>query len=278
MRLASLIADRRRAPRRPPSRRKRRELLRSLVAGAAVIGASLLGFAPLAALSGRRLRPPGALPEQDFLASCIKCGQCVQVCPVEAIRLADLDDGFGVGTPYITPRSQACDFSCDALQCVLACPTGSLSHRINYPREVRIGLARLAGPQRCLARRGEGFRGPARGTDFPGRMRYLEVDRWNPIPIRDHPYEVEICDLCVRECPIEIQIRQCEAGSAPSNNPDQCPPRHALTLAPLPGPEGGRRMTPAVGEGCVGCGVCEMICPAAPAAIVVDAGRSWGAA
>jgi ferredoxin-type protein NapG len=197
---------------------------------------------------------------------------------VEAIKLADMADGFGVGTPYIVPRTQACDFSCDALQCVLACPTGSLTHQINYPREVHIGLARLARPERCLARRGQGFKGPARGAEFQGRMRYLEVDRWNPIPIRDHPYDVGICDLCVRECPIEIQIRRCEAGRPPSNNPDQCPPRHALTLEPLPGPAGERRMTPVVGEGCVGCGVCEMICPTAPAAIVVDAGRIWGQA
>jgi ferredoxin-type protein NapG len=29
-------------------------------------------------------------------------------------------------------------------------------------------------------------------------------------------------------------------------------------------------MTPVVGDGCVGCGVCEMICPEEPACIVVD--------
>ena len=52
---------------------------------------------------------------------------------MEAIKLADLDEGFGVGVPYIDARAQACDFSCDGLQCVLACPTGALTHELNYP-------------------------------------------------------------------------------------------------------------------------------------------------
>ena len=30
------------------------------------------------AKEGIALRPPGALPEKDFLAACTRCGQCVQ--------------------------------------------------------------------------------------------------------------------------------------------------------------------------------------------------------
>ena len=46
-------------------------------------------------------------------------------------------------------------------------------------------------------------------------------------------------------------------------------------LVPLEG-EPADRSTPEVREGCVGCGVCEMICPAEPeAAIVVEARREW---
>ena len=47
---------------------------------------------------------------------------------MQAIKLADLIDGFGVGAPYIDARDQACDFSCDAVQCILACPTGALTY------------------------------------------------------------------------------------------------------------------------------------------------------
>jgi ferredoxin-type protein NapG len=98
----------------------RRRFLRTMLLAGGVLGADMAGFLPIIYGEKKRLRPPGALDEKDFLASCIKCGQCVQVCPVQAIRLADLIDGFGVGTPHIEAREQACDFSCDAVQCILA--------------------------------------------------------------------------------------------------------------------------------------------------------------
>jgi ferredoxin-type protein NapG len=260
-------------PPQSPKRREqgRREFLRTSALAAGFVTASLMGLIPLARGANARLRPPGAikdrLDEQAFLAACIKCGQCVQVCPVEAIKLADLLDGVGVGVPHIEARAQACDFSCDGLQCVLACPTGALTHSIDYPAQARMGLARVARPDACLAAQGRGFKGQARGPGFPGKLRYEEVDRWTPIPVAEHPYDLELCDLCMRQCPIEIRIAQCEAGAPPSGDPNQCPPRHAIRLVLK---EGGKGSLPTLEGGCVGCGVCEMICPVEPAAIVVD--------
>ena len=276
-----------RAKPRPSAKRRaqsRREFIRSSVMAAGVVGFSLLGFLPVVRGTSLRLRPPGAIKEtfdeQQFLASCIKCGQCVQVCPVEAIKLADLDEGFGIGVPYIDARAQACDFSCDGLQCVLACPTGALTHELDYPADTRMGFARLSRPESCLAIQGKGFKGPARGGDFKGLLRYEEVDRWNPIPVADHPYDLELCDLCVRQCPIEIRITQCavEAAEASPENQarvaakigNECPPRHAIALETVDGEDGGVYMQPVIKEGCVGCGVCEMICPPEPPAIVID--------
>jgi ferredoxin-type protein NapG len=264
------------------AQKARRKFLRSVGLTGGVIGLSLLGYIPATNATGIRLRPPGALDEDDFLSSCIKCGQCVQVCPVEAIKLADITDGFGIGVPYIDAREQACDFSCDAVQCVLACPTGALTYKKPESMESRegaklaalpilkakekdpentlnlkerIGVARLARPESCLAVQGRGFKGPVRGTAFKGRMRYMDVDRWKPIPISDHPYDLPLCDLCVRECPV----------------------KDAIELRPVKGADGRERMTPVVLEPCVGCGVCEMICPTEPAAIVVDAQATWKA-
>ncbi|MCB1792492.1 MAG: 4Fe-4S binding protein [Gammaproteobacteria bacterium] len=264
-------------PKKPPlsparKEQNRREFIRtSLLAGGTLI-AALAGYVPIAGGGTHRLRPPGALKdahldERDFLSACIKCGQCVQVCPVEAIHLADLGDGFGVGVPYIEARDQACDFSCDGLQCVLACPTGALTHDLNYPAQTRMGFARVARPDTCLAVHGKGFKGQARGAGFKGLLRYDEIDRWNPIPVADHPYDLELCDLCVRQCPIEIRIAQCDAGKPPSGDPNQCPPRHAITLEPV-GDSGAK--IPVIGDGCVGCGVCEMICPVEQTVIVID--------
>lgn len=258
-------------PRKSLARRKqdRREFLRTAGFATGVLSLSLFGLIPVAEGSSARLRPPGALKEQEFLAACIKCGQCVQVCPVEAIELADVFDGVGVGTPFISARAQACDFSCDGLQCVLACPTGALTHEINYPAEARMGLAELVNEGACLAVHGQGFKGVARGEDFPGTLRFEEIDRWNPIPLADHPFDLERCDLCVRLCPIEIRFAQCESGKPPSNDPNQCPPKHAIELQPVAGGD-GKAMKPVILDGCVGCGVCEMVCPVQPTAIAIN--------
>ena len=43
-----------------------------------------------------------------------------------------------------------------------------------------------------------------------------------------------------------------------------------ISLEPVSGAEGETRFRPVVHDACVGCGTCEMICPAEPAAIVVD--------
>ncbi len=262
-----------------PKQRERRKFLRSIALTAGVAGISLLGMVPVLGKWVQRLRPPGALKEEHFLAACIKCGQCVQVCPVEAIKLADLTDGLGVGVPHIDPRDQACDFSCDGLQCVLACPTGALIHEISFPSEVDMGVARVVKPKQCLAVQGRGFRGLARGADFTGKLRYAEIDRWNAIKLSEHPYDLELCDLCVRQCPIEINIAKCAAEDKQHKEgkvalvavrqKNECPPKHAIELRNIDG-----AMTPVILDGCVGCGVCEMVCPVEPAVIVMDSSDS----
>ena len=270
-------------PRIPAKRNERRRALRTALLAGGVLGAALSGWLPIAYARHARLRPPGSLEEKDFLASCIKCGQCVQVCPVQAIRLADLVDGFGVGVPYIEAREQACDFSCDAVQCILACPTGALVYDKpkNLPTRAgaalaakpvlkakekdaeptlnlkeRFGVARLTRPESCLATQGKGVKGQVRGAAFEGRLRYMEVDRWKPIPVADHPYDLAECDLCVRECPI----------------------KGAISIETVTLPDGRTRRQPVVHEPCVGCGVCEMICPVEPACIAVEARGTWKAA
>ena len=264
---------------RKPTVQQRRKFMRSLVMGAGLMSVSLLGLIPVLGRWVKRVRPPGALQEKKFLAACIKCGQCVQVCPVEAIKLADIDEGYGIGVPYIDTREQACDFSCDGLQCVLACPTGALAHELNYSHETDMAMAVVVRENSCLAVHGQGFKGQARGPNYNGLLRYEEIDRWNPIPVRDHPYDLEICDLCVRQCPLEMRADQCDAGTPPSGDINQCPPHRAIRLVEIESNDGIKRMRPEILDGCVGCGVCEMICPAEPSVFVMDvtASRGWTA-
>ena len=71
------------------------------------------------------LRPPGALKEEDFLATCIKCGMCVEACPYDTLLLAKPGDNKPIGTPYFIPRDIPC-YMCPDIPCVPVCPTGAL--------------------------------------------------------------------------------------------------------------------------------------------------------
>ncbi len=71
------------------------------------------------------LRPPGALDEDEFIKSCIKCGLCVEACPYDTLFLAAPGDNKPIGTPFFTPRDVPC-YMCEDIPCVPVCPTGSL--------------------------------------------------------------------------------------------------------------------------------------------------------
>lgn len=71
------------------------------------------------------IRPPGALDENNFIKSCIKCGLCVESCPFDTLKLAKLEDNTLIGTPYFTPREIPC-YMCVDFPCVKACPTKAL--------------------------------------------------------------------------------------------------------------------------------------------------------
>jgi ferredoxin-type protein NapG len=97
------------------------------------------------------LRPPGALPEGEFLDRCTSCGKCVEVCPVHAIKLVASVEPKKDRKPAIDPSAQAC-VVCDDLSCMKACPTGALQL---VPRaEIRMGLAVLH-PTICVRTHGE---------------------------------------------------------------------------------------------------------------------------
>jgi len=74
---------------------------------------------------GFLLRPPGALVEKDFLDICLRCGECMKVCPTNALQPAGLQAGFeGMFTPALTPRIGACEERCNL--CGQVCPTGAI--------------------------------------------------------------------------------------------------------------------------------------------------------
>ncbi len=155
-------------------------VVRSQVAGGEVVWpdlgrrrlllAGLTGLlaAPLLRLSGsvndrvfspRAIRPPGSLAEPQFLARCIKCGQCASVCPTNVIQPAGLAEAGieGLWAPVLNMRAGYCQLDC--VLCGQVCPTGAIAaltparkrglgpHAADGP--VRVGTAFLA-QGRCL--------------------------------------------------------------------------------------------------------------------------------
>jgi len=104
---------------------QRRKILTGLASGVALVPLlrSTTGFA--AERHERLLRPPGAVDEEFFLSRCIRCGECMKVCPNNALQPALGEAGLeGLWTPVLVPRIGYCETSC--VLCSQVCPTGAI--------------------------------------------------------------------------------------------------------------------------------------------------------
>lgn len=108
-------------------------------------GANLMGTDP------RRLpvRPPGTVPERDFLRLCIRCGECFKVCPNGVLQPAGFEQGIeGLWTPRVAADWSGCEASCT--NCGQVCPTGAIrALTLREKRVARMGLA-LVDERKCL--------------------------------------------------------------------------------------------------------------------------------
>ncbi len=203
-------------------------------------------FSPYLVGAENRLRPPGAVDEKKFLALCIKCGQCLQVCPYHSIKLADMAKGIGVGTPYIDATERGC-YACTAVPCVLACPSGALDHHCEKPQDIHMGIAVLEFRDTCIAMSNtplpKGYSDKMHNfTNSVRNVTELETDLVKKLD----EYEGKQCTLCADMCPIPN-------------------PMGAISMVSDTG--GGKR--PEIYDGCIGCGVCQEVCPTSTPSIVV---------
>jgi polyferredoxin len=124
-----------------------------------------------------QIRPPGSLAEPEFLKRCIKCGQCMRICPTNVIQPAGLQGGLeGLWTPILNNRigSSGCQLNCVA--CGQVCPTSAIRP---ITLDEKKGLGKFAD------------KGPIKlGTAFVDRNRCL------PWAI-DRP-----CIVCQENCPV----------------------------------------------------------------------------
>ncbi len=122
---------------------------RALLAGA--IGLAFYPFAKLAArttkdFSTKVVRPPGSVEEREFLERCIKCDQCIRVCPTNVLQPAMFEAGAeGVWTPIMNFRVGFCQLNCTA--CGQVCPTGAIQ-RLSVEEKLGVGPYTAQGPVR----------------------------------------------------------------------------------------------------------------------------------
>ncbi len=119
--------------------------------GVGLLGLGIAVYAKRAgALPALALRPPGALPEEDFLAACTRCGLCVRDCPYDMLHLAEMGEDLPMGTPYFYAREAGCEM-CEDIPCVPVCPTGALVHELTDINNARMGLAVVSDEETCIA-------------------------------------------------------------------------------------------------------------------------------
>lgn len=179
----------------------RRKFLQSFANTSLLVLAPVSGWAASNNPSLRFLRPPGAVSENDFAASCIRCGKCGEVCPNRCIKYFGLENGLeSLDTPYIIPREKACIL---CMKCGDVCPSGALQKIVRSAEDildkVKMGKARVD-TQLCLS-----FQGKTCGVCY--RACPLQ-DVAIRVGMLEQPHVLKDCvgcGLCERSC---IQIPQ----------------------------------------------------------------------
>ena len=234
---------------------KRREFIKK-IAGFGVLGLACgagIYAAPELKTKEVRLRPPGAVPEDQFLQMCIKCGQCLQVCPYNAIELEGISGGASEGMAFIDPRSRGC-YLCPAFPCMLACPTGALDHFHNNINYVHMGMAYITDINSCLALNNK-------------KVPESEFGR-----IYSHSHYLSATEIANKEVIIsgneseQARLEQDILLELDKFRDQTC--SICASLCPYPTPLDAIGMIkhkdghiPEIREACVGCGACVELCP-----------------
>ena len=193
-----------------------REVTNPDVSRRRLIYAGIVGllFYPFARLSGKvtkdyspdAVRPPGSLAEPEFLERCIKCEQCVKVCPTNVLQPAIFETGLeGFWTPVMNHKLGYCELNCTL--CGQVCPTGAIQ-KIRIEEKLGIGEFADKGPIKV-------------GTAFYDQGRCLPWAMNTP------------CRVCEEVCPVspkaiyteEVEVTKRDGTKIPLKRPYVDPER-----------------------------------------------------
>jgi len=135
-------------PSEVPLSLSRRTVLQTIAGGMAIPM-----FLPTRTLAkrpdSRIIRPPGALPEDDFTGLCVRCGECMKVCIGNALQPCLFEAGVeAIFTPRLFARVGYCEYNCTL--CGQVCPTGAIQTlSLTQKHKIKIGHAYFD-KNRCL--------------------------------------------------------------------------------------------------------------------------------
>jgi len=191
---------------------------RVLAAGIVGLGGGLLFKAN--PLSGDRsynselIRPPGSMEEDEFLERCLRCGECMKVCPTNVIQPSMLEGGLeGLWSPVLKMDFGYCEYKC--MMCTQVCPTEAIRkmNTLEEKQQVKMGLA-YVDRNRCLP---WAYARPClvcqEHCPLPEKAIYLEevtVTKANggKVVVKRPYVNAELCigcGICENKCPVSDQ-------------------------------------------------------------------------
>jgi polyferredoxin len=209
----------------------RRRLLESGVVAMAFVPLWRSSYSVASTPHPAMIRPPGSLPERDFLARCIKCALCMRVCPTNVLQPAVLEGGLeALWTPILVNRLGYCEHHC--VLCGHVCPTGAIRP---------LTVAEKVGQARPMLQGGATALEPIKlGTAFFDHGRCL-------------PWAMQIpCIVCEEVCPTAPKAIWYKKVAVSNRKGESVWLKQPYVEPAL----------------CIGCGICENKCPVADMAAI----------
>ncbi len=168
----------------------RRRTLTGLAAGAVAVPLMRANTGMGKSRNERLLRPPGALDESEFLSRCIRCGECMKVCPNNALHPTLDEAGLeGLWSPTLVPRIGYCEPSC--VLCSEVCPTGAIWQITPREKGWVVGVGAKSQPVRL----GTAFYDRGRCLPWAMATECIVCEEWCPVsPKAIYVQEAEVID------------------------------------------------------------------------------------
>ncbi len=169
----------------------RRRALTGLAAGAVAVPLMRANIGLGKGRHDRLLRPPGSLDESEFLSRCIRCGECMKVCPNNSLHPTLEQAGLeGLWTPTLVPRIGYCEPSC--VLCSEVCPTGAIWQTTPQEKGWVVGVG---APQNQPIRLGTAFYDRGRCLPWAEATECIVCEEWCPVsPKAIYVEEADVID------------------------------------------------------------------------------------